>query len=288
MRQRFSQRYGFAKVRDKLQIESMDVGLKNRLWNIVKKFYINTLIGLLDIEYQTIECDEGEIRNFSDKIFISKLYDHFFKTSEEPLTYTKNEIKKDLKSKYYQLKWYEIYDLIEYVAEIYHDKEHSNNFRQAVNKILEEEMSGYRFVDNYIAPIIDEVEIKEVEEALEYIYTPARKHLSNALELLSDRENPDYQNSIKESITAVESVAKIISGKETDLAKCLKVMDIDLNGQFKTSMINLYGWTNKEDGIRHGHTKEELKTSFEEAKYMLVTCSAFVNYLIAKNNKVSS
>jgi len=60
---------------------------------------------------------------------------------------------------------------------------------------------------------------------------------------------------------------------------------LDLNGQFKTSMIQLYGWTCKEDGIRHGHTKEELKTSFEEAKYMLVSCSAFVNYLIAKNEQ---
>jgi len=29
----------------------------------------------------------------------------------------------------------------------------------------------------------------------------------------------------------------------------------------------------------------ELKTSFEEAKYMLVSCSAFVNYLIAKNEQ---
>ncbi len=144
-------------------------------------------------------------------------------------------------------------------------------------------MSGYRFVDNYIVPIVNEIEIKEIEEALECKYTPVRQHLSNALELLSDRENPDYQNSIKESITAVESVAKIITGKETDLASCIKAIDIDLNKQFKTSMINLYGWTCKEDGIRHGHTKEELKTSFEEAKYMLVSCSAFVNYLIAKN-----
>ena len=288
MRQRFSQRYGFAKVRDKLQIESMDEGLKNRLWNIVKKFYINTLIGHLDIAYQTIKCDEGEIRNFNDKIFVSKLYDQFFKTSEEPLTYSKNKIKNDLKNKFYRLAWYEIYDFIEYVADIYHNKEYSNYFRQEVNKILEEEMSGYRFVDNYIAPIIDEVEIKEVEEALESAYLPVRKHLSNALELLSDRESPNYQNSIKESITAVESVAKIISGKETDLAQCLKYIDLGLNKAFKTSMAQLYSWTNKEDGIRHGHTGEELKTSFEEAKYMLVTCSAFVNYLIAKNNKVSS
>ena len=60
-------------------------------------------------------------------------------------------------------------------------------------------------------------------------------------------------------------------------------MNIDLNKQFKMAMINLYEWTNKEDGIRHGHTGEELKTSFDEAKYMLVSCSAFINYLISKH-----
>ncbi len=94
--------------------------------------------------------------------------------------------------------------MIEYISEIYHNEDINIKFRNEVNIVLEEEMSGYRFVDNYIAPIIDEVEIKEVEEALECRYTPVKRHLSNALELLSDRENPDYQNSIKESITAVE------------------------------------------------------------------------------------
>lgn len=229
-----------------------------------------------------IEIYIGEFKKEEQYKFYIKIYDEFFKTSTKPFERV-NSLIQDISKLFIELKWYEIYDFIEYISEIYHKKEINIKFKEAVNQVLESEMSGYRFVDNYIAPIIDEVEIKEVEEALECKYSAVKRHLSNALELLSDRENPDYQNSIKESITAVESVAKIITGKETDLANCLKVMDIDLNKQFKTSMTNLYGWTCKEDGIRHGHTGEELKTSFEEAKYMLVSCSAFVNYLIAKN-----
>ena len=285
MRKRFSERNGFNVVRDTFQIDSVDDGLKNRLWNKIKIIFIDTLIGY---EYSIhkknyYELDDGKLRKKHDKDFVLKIYDQFFKVDNEPLLYSKNQIKEDMKERYSNFKWYEVYDFLEYISEIYHNEERNIYFREEVNQVLEEEMSGYRFVDNYIAPIIDDIEIKELKEALECKYTPVKQHLSNALELLSDRENPDYQNSIKESITAVESVAKIITGKETDLAKCLKVMDIDLNGQFKTSMINLYGWTCKEDGIRHGHTGEELKTSFEEAKYMLVSCSAFVNYLIAKN-----
>jgi hypothetical protein len=271
MRKRFSERQGFVEVRDTFQIDSMDDGLKNRLWNQFRIFYFDSL-----------EINYGDIKHKIDYDFFIKMYDGFFKTKSKP-TIRNLQLILHVETFFFKLQWYKVYDFMEYISEIFHNKKTNIQFREAVNKVLEAEMSGYRFINNYIAPIIDEVEIKEVEEALECKYTPVRQHLSNALELLSDRENPDYQNSIKESITAVESVAKIITGKETDLVKCLKVMDIDLNGQFKTSMINLYGWTCKEDGIRHGHTEEELKTSFEEAKYMLVSCSAFVNYLIAKN-----
>jgi len=286
MRKKFSERYGFANVRDSFQIESMDEGLKNRLWNKIRIIFIDTLIGYkFDGKYTGyVESEYGKLRVKEHKDFILKIYDQFFKDDVEPLLYSKDQIKNYIKIRYSDLLWYEVYDFIEYISEIYYIEEVSNNFRKEINQILEEEMSGYRFVDNYIAPIIDNIEIKEIEEALDCKYIPVKQHLSNALELLSDRENPDYQNSIKESITAVESVAKIITGKETDLANCLKVMDIDLNKQFKTAMTNLYGWTCKEDGIRHGHTGEELKTSFEEAKYMLVSCSAFVNYLISKNS----
>jgi hypothetical protein len=43
----------------------------------------------------------------------------------------------------------------------------------------------------------------------------------------------------------------------------------------------LYGWTSDAEGIRHA-LMDEPSLSFAEAKYMLVSCSAFVNYLTAK------
>lgn len=277
MRKKFSERQGFVKIRDTFQVNNMNDSLKNRLWNQFRIFYIDSISLGVYPRHDYISSEE-------DYYFFIQMYDEFFKLSEKPTNNMKH-LSLELKKYFFYINWYEIYDFIEYISELYHNKELNTGFKEVVNQVLESEMSGYRFVDDYITPIIDEVEIEEVEEALNSKFTPVKKHLSNALELLSDREKPDYQNSIKESITAVESLAKIITKKETDLASCLKVMDIDLNKQFKTSMINLYGWTCKEDGIRHGHTKEELKTSFEEAKYMLVNCSAFVNYLIAKNDE---
>jgi len=269
----FSERYGFSSPRDSFQVMNMDTALKNKLWKKLKSI----------LEYDFVSSRK-ELNIF--------LYDDFFKDRIDVTEEKWYILKKDLEEKYFELTWYEIYNLIEFLLKnpnfdnSYYKKvswiNANNSNVEKINQILEEEMSVYRIVDNYIVPIIDEVEIQEIEEALEIEYNGAKRHLSNALEFLSDRENPDYPNSIKESISAVEAVAKEITGKETDLASCLKVMDLDLNKQFKTAMTNMYGWTCKEDGIRHGHTGEELKTSFEEAKYMLVTCSAFVNYMIAK------
>jgi len=273
----FSERYGFSTPRDSFQITNIDSDLKNKLWKRLKS------ILEYDFFYEYREL------NIS-------LYDNFFKDRIEVNEEVWSYIKDDLEDKYFDLEWYEIYNLIEFLAK-------SSNFDSAyseiigasldvnksnvqkINQILEEEMSGYRLVSTYMIPIIDEIEIKEIEEVLDIEYNGAKRHLSNALEFLSDRKSPDYPNSIKESISAVEAVAKEITGKNTDLSKCLKAMDLDLNKQFKTAMDNMYGWTCKEDGIRHGHTGEELKTSFEEAKYMLVTCSAFVNYMIAKKGQ---
>ena len=299
MRRKFSERYGFLKLKDVFQIQSIDNDLKNRLWNQIQEYYFDSIEVDLDISISPYDVKRyiggtsriivkgqsfNQIEKDEDYHFFRKIYDAFFKMNVKPSSFL-NDININIQERYNAMQWYEIYDFIEYISEIYPIEKRNINFKKSINEVLKSEMSAYRFVDNYITPIIDEVEIQEVEEALEIEYNGAKRHLSNALELLSDRENPDYPNSIKESISAVEAVAKEITGKDTDLSKCLKAMDLDLNKQFKTAMDNMYGWTCKEDGIRHGHTGEELKTSFEEAKYMLVTCSAFVNYMIAKKGQ---
>lgn len=272
MRKKFSERNGYKNPKELLQIEEINESLKNRLWNNIQMYYIDSLS-------RPYIGDSWQLDDNAEKIKVKILYDSFFKTHEEP-SMCFGTLKENLKRKYFALEWYEIYDLIEYLPELFSEK--GIIFYDKVNQVLQEENAGYRFVSKLIVQIIDNVEINEIEEVLDSQYTPVKRHLSNALELMSDKENPDFPNSIKESITAVESMAKIITGRESDLASCLKQMNLDLNKQFITGMNHIYGWTCKEDGIRHGHTREELKTGFDEAKYMLVSCSAFINYLISK------
>ncbi len=276
-RLRFSDKYGFTKPRDIFQIKDIDDTLRNRLWNTVKVKFIDVLVaGNYDSESFTL-------MNSKDKDFIVQVYDSFFKDHIDPLQFSKSKIRADIKERFFKLEWHDTYNLLEFLPCVYHST--NRNYYNYTNQVLEEENSAYRFVDEYITPIVDEIEIISIEDAMGCEYLSVKRHLSKAIELFSDKETPDYVNSIKESISAVESVCQHISSKDNDdLGKCLKNLELTINKQFRTSMINLYGWTSKEDGIRHAYTGAEIETSFSEAKYMLVACSAFVNYLIEKQN----
>jgi hypothetical protein len=104
------------------------------------------------------------------------------------------------------------------------------------------------------------------------------------LELLSDRTTPDYRNSIKESISAVESlVARTLKAEKGTLGQLIKRLEdeIGLHPALKTAFNSLYGYTSDESGIRHALTEGD-KVDFHDAKFMLVVCAAFVNFVKGK------
>ena len=128
-------------------------------------------------------------------------------------------------------------------------------------------------------------EIQSIECAIAEAtpYGGVKEHLKRALEHHSDKQNPDYRNSIKESISAVESLAKQVSGNEkATLGAILKKLEKEekMHPALKSAFSNLYGYTNDADGIRHALLNEEGSLTKTDAKFMLVCCSAFINYVI--------
>ena len=63
---------------------------------------------------------------------------------------------------------------------------------------------------------------------------------------------------------------------------------ITIHPALKQAYIKLYAFSSDQGGIRHADGMFESNVTFEEAKYMLVSCSAFVNYLIAVSGKGSN
>lgn len=190
-----------------------------------------------------------------------------------------------IRDKFYELEWYEVYDLIEFLINNVRDSSAQSDFVAAVSKILEEERAPYKLLDGRITPLTSEIEVTEIERALnaDDKYRATRNHLSKALELYSKRPTPDYANSIKESISAVEALARIILGKENATFGSL-ADSLPIHSALKDALKKLYGWTSDEGGIRHSEKSTSLQPNEEEARFMLVICAAFVNYVIAKHD----
>ena len=151
-----------------------------------------------------------------------------------------------------------------------------------INTVFTREFVGYRFIAPYITAITDDIEVKTIDDALNNKSSDVKQHFEKALGFLSDRESPDYANSIKESISAVERMCSIIIGKPTTLGDALKKLEdggVTIHAALKGAFGKLYGYTSDASGIRHAGELGGADSTFEEAKFMLVSCCAFVNYL---------
>lgn len=186
--------------------------------------------------------------------------------------------------------WFEVYDFIEIHLSFLPENERVIRIEQ-YNELFEQEKSGYRIVAGEVAPITNKLEIENIERATNTPYVSVNQHIKKALSFYADIKNPDYENSVKESISAVEAMCCIItgiSGANATLGKALKKLKdngVYIHSAMESAFSALYGYTSDENGIRHGGI-DFTNVPAEDAKYMLISCSAFVNYLIEKWSKV--
>lgn len=273
---KFSQRIGKTPIRDILQTDNIDEVLKNRLWNNVQQDFLRILT----------DDDSIQVYKFIWTDFFANPIDEF------PSGLHGNYIpqnNKYLKIWFFSTEWYNIYDLIEFIAFL-DSQINYTDFIEKCNINLKWEASGFRIVDRNIVQITSEEEIKEIESALKIStrWNPVNKHLETALKYLSDRKTPDYRNSIKESISAIESFCKIISGdNKATLGRALQQIEQkwEIHKSLKNAFSALYGYTSDEGGIRHSLLENGKEITFEDAKFMMVSCSSFINYLKIKIDK---
>lgn len=273
---RFSERIGIVKPRS-LQHDDIDDALRNSLWNFIAQIGFET------------KSPSPSTSVWDNTIRILAV--HFFKVPIDQVpTYGNDQARDWLFKRFQKLQWWEAYDLVEFlVHELGTATWHPVRMRdlaEALNLILERELSGFRVVDGQLTRITSDAEIASIEDAAKAATAAGlegvRIHLDSALAKLGERPKADYRNSIKESISAVESAARLIAGSSS-LRDALSVLEkkAPLHGGFKAGLVSLYGYTSDEDGIRHA-ILDEPNVGFDEAKFMLVSCSAFVHFLISK------
>jgi hypothetical protein len=82
----------------------------------------------------------------------------------------------------------------------------------------------------------------------------------------------------------VEALCAIVTGDSgATLGHALKMIDpqAKLHSALRSAFEKLYGYTSDANGIRHA-LMEESDLEQEDAIFMLVACSAFVSYVLAK------
>ncbi|WP_445627867.1 AbiJ-NTD4 domain-containing protein [Nostoc sp. DSM 114167] len=269
----FSQRRGLKPISEIIQIDSMNDALRNSLWNVLSA---QLFLGYSKSVFVTVTYYGKSIEKFIEYMWVK-----YFKFPLDNLPDSRISSVKVLFKYFQNCQWNEVYEFLEITI---------NYFRypklvKDINSVLERELAGYRFVGGVFIDITNEQEIEMLEQAVDDNNFPAvSTHLKRSLALMSDKENPDYRNSIKESISAVESLAKAITGKpKATLADALKVLDVshNLHPALKNSFLILYGYTSDEGGIRHAMLTEPDLT-IADAKFFLLSCTSFVNYLKSK------
>ena len=285
----FSERNGFAPP-PALQINSMDKDLRTCLWNAL---YSKSTLNRFDVGARNYEQSTHDpIPRFQvAEHFCLRLWVDFFNQPEDQ--FPTRFLKKSFASLFAEIECYRVYDLIEFILdecdESAKDRQvkryvslRAKDFCEACENCLTKYNSAHRICGGKVVQITSKQEIAEIDSARNSEHSPPRNHIDRALSLFANRTTPDYPNSIKESISAVESLAKIVTGKkQATLGKLTRELG-GLRPAFRQALSKLYGYTSDAQGIRHGAFDDSAQIRQEDARFMLVICSAFVNYIEAK------
>lgn len=139
-----------------------------------------------------------------------------------------------------------------------------------------------------IVPAVTPEEGSAVVEALRTLRESgmggAAAHLRNASESINTR---DWAGSVRESIHAVESVARQLDpAASTTLGPALRTLQKNgsLHPALEHAFNKLYGYTSDEQGIRHALLDPSgNKVGMDEALFMLSACASFSSYLRRKH-----
>lgn len=268
----FSDRIGITKPKTVLQVDQIDSDLRAGIWQAclegpfrVKEFY---------------RRDDEHFSSIIETIYV----DHFKRPVDEIPVYS-GDVLKSMRPLIFDAEWWKVYNFIEFLLPFYNE-----NFHKRLSFFLEREKSAYRIIDDRLIQITDTSEIAALQEAatLSDKFSSPRQHLASARDLFSQKPNADYRNSIKESISAVEAIVRILTGSDkATLGEALKLLDsrMPIHGALKDAMSKLYGYTSDAGGIRHALTEGGQEIDEAEAKFMLVTCSAFVNFCVQRSSE---
>lgn len=274
----FSERYGYTKASDVIITERITPEIQNAIcscYDLLHEDLPDNIFG--ESDYSKIEI------NIWSDFFNKRIKD--YKHTDVIGTIVNSA----------SVPWFRKLDLIEFT--IKHSlnlpkyKKERTNFINNINLYFKRLNFGYKIISYKIVEITSKEEVESIEKAIEDSTSNIKMHLNKALELYSKKPIGDYSNSIKESISALEAYCREKTNKNTlgDALNALESSGLKFPKLLKDSFVKMYAYTNNpETGIRHAlmDSDSTYTPSSEEALYMLVSCSTFINYLRKKSKSL--
>lgn len=196
--------------------------------------------------------------------------------------------------------WPEFFDFVELVGQLlqknddeipFGDTEHLNAYSKKVNAVFQEDGIGWTLNDK--SELVRQIpgpmarRAEAARDALKDKFAPARVHYKKSTEYLY-RFPIDEANSIKEIVSAVESVARSIVPKSTTLGDAIKSLrkDARFSAHLLDALEKLYVYSNATPQVRHGHPATGEPT-LVEAELAHAVGVAYILYLIATDGALS-
>lgn len=180
----------------------------------------------------------------------------------------------------------EVFDFLQFILR--HPRK-PHRIEDTIRNLLGYGKAAYTVVDNgwTIVPAATPEEGEAVEKVFVDLNDAGipggRSHLRKAAEALN---NGDFPGSVRESIHAVESVAKMLD-QDADKTlspalAALKGKGVKIHGALESGFKSIYGYTSDEKGVRHALLEDSAAVDVHDAAFMIGACSSFISYLIGK------
>jgi hypothetical protein len=146
----FSQRAGYATPRAGFQLEGMDSRLRNRIWDTL----CETLLDDLPLGPGGV----GSRRHCSDdcRRLVEALWQDYLGQTLDTLRWHRWGCFAQIREAFFEAKWFEVYDLLEFVAgHVGCTSLSARRFRQQLATVLAAERSGYHLTGDTITVVVD-------------------------------------------------------------------------------------------------------------------------------------
>lgn len=270
----FSQRTGLEPIPPQLKLGEISPELRRLLF-----YYISLEIGRES--YATIN---SIVFRKEWKRVAMDLHVLFFGQSADKFDSSAYENKRRLNAFIQRANIGELFNLVEFLVR---HSGCSDELKRELADAFVMARAAYRLFDNNeIAAIGTDEQAAAFERALANAEAKnaitARKQLIAAGVAL---RNSDWAGSVRESIHAVEAMARRLAPEASSLGAALSVLEQrgHLHGGLKKAFGSLYGYSSDEEGVRHALVLgDEAQVDEADALFMLGACASFVSYLLTR------